>query len=176
MTAIAGFASDGKVWIGGDSAGVGGLTLTVRADEKVFENRGFLFGFTTSFRMGQLLRYSFTPPAKKEGQDLMAYMVMDFVDAIRTTLKTGGFATVKDGADHGGTFLVGHAGRLFYIDSDFQVGETLDGIETCGAAQDVAKGALWAASGSPEERVRAALTAAERYNAAVRGPFVIKSL
>ena len=58
MTCIVGLVHEGVVYIGGDSAGVGGMSLTVRADEKVFQNGEFLMGFTTSFRMGQLLRYS----------------------------------------------------------------------------------------------------------------------
>ena len=36
MTCIVGIADGAKVWIGGDSAGVAGWSLTVRADEKVF--------------------------------------------------------------------------------------------------------------------------------------------
>ena len=35
MTCIVGLVHEGVVYIGGDSAGVGGLSLTVRADEKV---------------------------------------------------------------------------------------------------------------------------------------------
>ena len=37
MTCIAAIAEKGKVYIGGDSAGVAGLDLTIRADEKVFK-------------------------------------------------------------------------------------------------------------------------------------------
>ena len=55
------------MYIGGDRAGVAGLSLTVRADEKVFQNGEFLMGFTTSFRMGQLLRYSLKPPPPPAG-------------------------------------------------------------------------------------------------------------
>ena len=38
MTAIVGLAQSGAVYIGGDSAGVSGMSLTVRADAKVFRN------------------------------------------------------------------------------------------------------------------------------------------
>ena len=38
MTCIVGLVHEGVVYIGGDSAGVGGMSLTVRADEKVFQN------------------------------------------------------------------------------------------------------------------------------------------
>jgi len=34
MTAIAGIIENGSVWIGGDSAGVSGYSLDIRADEK----------------------------------------------------------------------------------------------------------------------------------------------
>ena len=39
MTCIAGFVENGTVWMGADSAGVGGDDgLTVRADRKLFRN------------------------------------------------------------------------------------------------------------------------------------------
>jgi hypothetical protein len=60
VTCIVGFTDGNEVSIGGDSAGVGGWDLTVRADEKVFVLGEFVFGCTTSFRMGQLLRYKLT--------------------------------------------------------------------------------------------------------------------
>ena len=62
MTAIVAIRQDNTVYMGGDSAGVAGLKITIRKDPKVFINGNFLMGFTTSFRMGQLLQYSFKPP------------------------------------------------------------------------------------------------------------------
>ena len=38
MTCIAGLIEDGNIWIGADSAGVGGYNLIRRADSKVFSN------------------------------------------------------------------------------------------------------------------------------------------
>jgi hypothetical protein len=38
MTCIVGLVDKGDVYIGGDSAGVAGLSLSIRADEKVFGN------------------------------------------------------------------------------------------------------------------------------------------
>ena len=67
MTCIVGLVHEGTVFIGGDSAGVAGLSLVVRADEKVFRNGDFLMDFTTSFRMGQLLRYNPDSPPKIVG-------------------------------------------------------------------------------------------------------------
>lgn len=52
MTCIIGFIKNKKVYIGGDSAGVGGSHVTIRRDSKVFKNGNFIMGYTSSFRMG----------------------------------------------------------------------------------------------------------------------------
>jgi hypothetical protein len=171
MTCIVGLVNGDQVIIGGDSAGVGGYDLTVRADQKVWAKDGWAFGFTTSFRMGQLLRYSLHVPKRHPDTDLMQFMVTEFVEAVRKCLKDGGYASTKDGAEEGGCFLVGHAGRLFRIDSDYQVGEAAAQYDAVGCGDSFAKGALYASVGAPAERVRLALKAAEAMSAGVRGPF-----
>jgi ATP-dependent protease HslVU (ClpYQ) peptidase subunit len=177
MTAIVGLVHDGCVYIGGDSAGVDGYSLTVRADGKVFRNGLFLFGFTTSFRMGQLIRYALEPPSP-EG-DLEHFMAVSFVDAVRSCLKEGGWARKDNEREEGGTFLVGVAGRLFAVHEDYQVAEAADGYAAVGSGEQVALGALYATADTdmePGERVLVALRAAERFNAGVRGPFVCLDL
>ena len=66
MTCIVGLIDGNRVWMGGDSAGVSGLDITVRSDPKVFRNGDFLIGFTSSFRMGQLLAFRLRPPPRPE--------------------------------------------------------------------------------------------------------------
>ena len=173
MTCIVGLVHEGGVYIGGDSAGVAGLSLTVRADEKVFQNGEFLMGFTTSFRMGQLLRYSLKPPRRYPDDDINQYMVVDFINAVRECLKSGGWASKKEEMERGGTFLVGYSGHLFTIDSDYQVGQPEDSFAAVGCGEDIALGALFATQGQgdPRDRVLTALRAAERFSAGVRGPF-----
>ena len=56
MTCIAGLIEDGNIWIGGDSAAVTHYRMMKRADTKVFINGPFLIGFTSSYRMGQILQ------------------------------------------------------------------------------------------------------------------------
>lgn len=173
MTCIAAVVAGGKVWMGGDSAGVGGYDLTVRVDQKVFTNGAFLFGFTSSFRMGQLLRYALTPP-KLYDKDVMTFMCTEFADAVRTCLKTGGYASKKEEQEAGGIFLVGVAGRLFRIDNDYQVGEASSGYDAVGCGESYAKGVFFATTDmSPEERVKKALAAAEAHSAGVRAPFLV---
>lgn len=176
MTCIVGVVSDGVVHLGGDSAGTAGLERTLRRDPKVFRVGEFVLGFTSSFRMGQLLQHRLTPPAIPEGADLHAYMVTEFVDAVRELFDDGGYTKDKGGRESGGTFLVGVRGRLFQIADDFQVGESLDGYDACGCGQAYALGVLHATrANQPFNRLELALEAAAYHNAGVSGPFVYAS-
>lgn len=175
MTCIVGVVGpDGVVYIGGDSAGVGGYDLTVRADEKVFRNGPFAMGFTDSFRMGQLLRYSFVPPEHHPSVDADRYMVTTFIDAVRKCLSAGGYACKKDDVESGGTFLVGYRGRLYQIESDYQVGRNSANYDAVGCGSQIALGSLYATAKQPPlKRIRTALHVAERFSAGVRAPFTI---
>ena len=177
MTAIVGLARGGSVFIGGDSAGVSGMNLAVRADTKVFRKGRYLFGFTTSFRMGQLIRYSLALPTPKG--DLDSFMATKFVDALRNCLKSGGWARKEDDREEGGTFLVGVRGQLFAVYDDYQVGKAADGFAAVGCGDQIALGALYATAGTgmkPRARIKVALGAAERFSAGVRSPFVCMTL
>jgi ATP-dependent protease HslVU (ClpYQ) peptidase subunit len=178
MTCIVGLVEGNSIVMGGDSAGVSGWDLTVRKDPKVFINGPCVMGFTSSFRMGQLLQYKLKVPAQRGGQDAHEFMATDFVDAVRSCLKEGGYAKKDHEEESAGVFLVGYAGRLFRVDSDYQVGESEDSIMACGCGRDIALGALHALRNHKDKytghgRVMAALEAAERFCAGVRGPFVI---
>lgn len=175
MTCIVGLISDNKVYMGGDSAGVAGFDIRVRKDPKVFSNGEFLIGYTSSFRMGQLLRFNLSPPPLKEGQDIFEYMATSFVNAVRYTLKDGGYTEISNNVESGGFFLVGFRGRLFTIESDFQVQEVLDDYTALGCGENYALGSLYSTKGlKPMERVEQALRTAEYFSAGVRGPFIIK--
>lgn len=184
MTCIVGLEHDGRVWIGGDSAGVAGWSLTVRADEKVFANGDFIFGFTTSFRMGQLLRYGLTLPSLCRDGDIPSlwsdpdrWMATQFVDAVRDCLKAGGYSKKSDEVESGGQFLVGYKGHLWQVDRDYQVGRAAHGYLAVGCGDELALGAMHAVSDglSPHDTVLAALRAAEAHSAGVRGPFKVLS-
>ncbi len=179
MTAIAGVTENGRVWIGGDSAGVGGYSLSLRADPKVFKLGEFLIGYTSSFRMAQIIRYHTAFGKPTEGQDAFEYMVMIFVPAIRKTLKDYGYLATKDNRESAGTFLVGWRGKLYCIESDLQVGENQLPYAACGCGCDLVLGSLHTTAQfelSPKERIKLALDAAESFSAGVRRPFVIQSV
>ena len=175
MTCIVAIAEAGNIWMGADSAGVVGYSLSARRDPKIYRVGDFLFGFTSSFRMGQLLGYKFSPPQHHREWDVERYMVTVFVDELRSTLKSGGYARTHDGEEEAGQFLVGYQGRIFRIDSDYQVGENIEPYNAVGCGAALALGALHATRGkTPDERISAALEAAEAFNAGVRRPFIIK--
>ncbi len=181
MTCIAGIVNNGVVYIGGDSAGIAGDSLRHRKDEKVFLLKNNLdnmvFGFTTSFRMGQLLRYGFRIPNQPIDMDDMEYMCTLFIDAIRNRFKNGGWLEKRNEMECGGTFLMGYRGKLYYIGSDFQVGETSNSFDSVGSGREIAIGALHILSTidnfSAEEKIMKSLETAEQYNSAVSGPFKI---
>lgn len=177
MTCIAAVAHAGSVWMGADSAGVAGLALVVRRDPKIYRVGDFLFGFTSSFRMGQLLGYGFNPPEHHSDVGVERYMATAFIDALRDVLKSGGYARTENGVEAAGEFLVGYRGRIFRVCSDFQVGENLEPFDAVGCGAELALGALHATSDKPpRDRVNIALKAAEAFSAGVRGPFLVEAL
>ncbi len=180
MTCIVGLEHDGKVSIGGDSAGVdGALKIQIRADEKVFINGPMIFGFTSSFRMGQLLRYSLKVPEQYPSQDDYAFMCTAFINAVRECLKLGGYTQVKDGVDTGGFFLAGYKGKLYQVECDFQVGRSTKVFDAVGCGESFALGAMLMTMGqqmSAEDRIRKALEAAAELSAGVAPPFHILTI
>ncbi|MEE2040202.1 hypothetical protein Q8791_23575 [Nocardiopsis sp. CT-R113] len=187
MTAIVGLTHQGRVHLGGDAAAVAGYTLEIRRDPKVFtlpqRESGkaetpdvWAIGYTTSFRMGQILQYGFTPPTLTDDVDLDRVMRTTFVDALRSAFKTAGWARVDSGVEETGQFLVGVNGRLFTVDADYQVGEPADGYAAVGCGQGLATGSMHTTRDldwSPDDRVRAALEAAAYHSAGVAPPFTL---
>ena len=180
MTCIVGLVHDGDVFIGGDSAGSNdAFDMMIRADEKVFKKDGMVFGFTSSFRMGQILRYSFIPPSQAVGQGDYEYLCGPWIDSLIDCLKEKGYASVANNNVTGGTFLVGFNGSLYRIDDDFQVGMRVDHYDSVGCGGRYAIGAMSMLIDddiSPEEKINKALAVAARFSAGVRGPFVVKKL
>jgi ATP-dependent protease HslVU (ClpYQ) peptidase subunit len=175
MTCIIGLVEDGQVYIGADSASVDTANLICRATKinKVFKRGPFIIGYTTSFRMGQILENWLEVPKQASGQSNYTYMVKEFVEAVRSTFKDKGFGS---GADHsGGKFLVGYNGGLYFISNDFQVNPAMDNFVAVGCGNQFALGAMAAlADLEPRERIRKALKIAAHFSAGVCPPFRIK--
>jgi len=173
MTCIIGLEHDGKVYMGGDSAAVSGWDITPTAEPKVFWRfDGFLIGYTTSFRMGQLLQYDLTIPKHDDRED-MRYLVTQFIPAVRECLRAGGFTKIVDNQEEGGLFLVGYRGKVYEVDSEFQVLHNSRGVAAIGCGASYAIGALAAMppNADPHAAIIKALEIAGTYSAAVCAPY-----
>ena len=183
MTCIVGYAVDGNVYMGGDSAGVGeGYSLQIRAEEKVFLKGSMIFGFTTSFRMGQLLRYELEIPKHEDNLSDMEYLCSVFIKAVINCFRDNGFLTTSGSVIEGGVFLIGYRGKVYYVDDDFHIANLKTPFTACGCGGQIALGAMEVLvnSGSPvckpAKAVKRALSAAGAHSAGVSGPYVVKCL
>jgi len=180
MTCIAGFIKNGTTYIGGDSLGSNGYTGSVYKNKKVFHidnNKNIIVGYTSSFRMGQLLQYSsglFDELTILKNDMNEKYMVNKFVPNLQKLFSGGGFEEVKSGAKVGGTFLIGIKDRLYEVQNDYSVLESAIGYTACGSGEDFAKSSLYMSDGmdiTPAERMRMALKTASKFAVGVAPPF-----
>ncbi len=177
MTCIIGIKGNGKVIIGGDTQASGGYEATARLDEKVFIRHDFIIGFTSSYRMGQLLQYVVEFPEQPKGMGDFEYMVVHFIEAIRTTFKEYGYTKIDSNREDGGCFLVGYRGELYTIYGDFQVEHPRDGFTAVGSGEEYAKGAMQALRHlPPKKRVKESLKISAKFNVGVGAPYTIMEL
>lgn len=171
MTCIVGIETRTGVILGADSLSASDYVQQTARIPKLFRVGPYLFGFTTSFRMGDLLRHQLElpPPPKTR---LHRHIVKAVIPILRECLREGGFLSSKDGAEVGGEFLLAVGGGLFHVASDYQVGQSAFGYDAAGGGQAVALGALAVTAGqTPRRRLRLALEAAERHCMGVRRPW-----
>lgn len=177
MTCIVALKHESDVYVGADSIAVNThyLTKHIRKDRKVFRNGPFIIGFTTSFRMGQLLEHDLEVPKHPGGMSDMTYMVKCVVPAIRNCFRQGGILRTDSNVENGGQFIFVYNKEIYVIDSDFQIAWNDCDYASVGGASDFAMGSLYTSSGDPITRVKKALSTAEHFNAGVSAPFNIIS-
>jgi ATP-dependent protease HslVU (ClpYQ) peptidase subunit len=179
MTCIAAIVQNGKVWMGGDSAGVDdGLGIVDCSESKVWLNNKLLFGAFGSFRVAQAVRFNLVVPAYDPEVDALEYMVGHLMDAMHGALEESGALSVWQDdstvAMNESGLLVAVGGRLFEVFGDFGIGEYRDGFAAVGCGGPFAYGSLYSTKGQkPKQRIRMALKASERFSAGVRRPFTI---
>jgi ATP-dependent protease HslVU (ClpYQ) peptidase subunit len=170
MTCIVGIKSERGVLIGGDTQGSGGWNQRDRMDDKVFllgKHRRVAVGFTSSYRMGQILRFHLTLPDLDSDLDPYEWAVTRFVPAAREALKAHGYVKIENSREESGTFLLAVRDRLFSVHDDFQVAEVAAPYNACGCGEEYAMGALHAVEkmkGAPRWKLRVALEAAARWS------------
>lgn len=172
MTCIVGLEIKNNVIIGCDSAAANGWNIYASRLRKVFRVGNFLIGYTTSFRMGQLLQYKLVVTEQQSSQDDLEYLATTFIDAVRECMKGGGFRTVENEQEAGGQFLVGYKNKLYEVASDFQVNSSASGYMAIGCGADFALGSLFSNEHLPhDKRIEQALKAADNFSNGVCGPY-----
>lgn len=147
MSCVVGLVTTAGVWMGADSIAVEESETpgyVIRRDPKVFAVGSLLFGCVNSIRATQLVRYGLRVPKRPAAQDPHEYLVTALVPALRTCLKDGGVAEIRDNREIGSSFLVACGGRLFAIEDDFHVGEAVVPWAAIGAGGHAATAALHA--------------------------------
>jgi len=164
---------NGHVYVGGDSVGSLDNFRIVRSDPKVFMKGPYVIGYTHSFRMGQIIRFSATLPAPSGDPDKhMFKLAKIFSD----TFSKEHFATEYYNVRTGGRFIIGWKGHLYIIEPDFQFGRSPYGYLAAGSAFEVAYGALHTTQDlKPLERINMALSAGTEFNNGVGPPFIVCS-
>ena len=179
MTCIVGYVENGNVYIAGDSAGVAGQNIKIRKDTKVFRKENpsgkpMILGYTTSFRMGQILRFGFPIPEIPEYMDPYEYMCTVFIDSLIETFTDKKYAKVAENVTTGGNFLVGFEGKLFQIYGDFQVEESAEVFDATGCGAHYALGAMHQLQKMkilPRTKLIRALKTASYFSTGVAAPF-----
>lgn len=184
MTCIVGFVHEGVVYLAGDRAAAepGDGLYFLTADPKIFTipSHGIGLGYTTSFRMGQLLQHQLRLPelTREAIEDPERWLRTAFVDAVRACWAAGGWIKRKDSQEEGGCFLLGFRGALYQFDNDLQLTRWAHRYAAVGSGAKLALGAIAGFEAlpmgiflQPELVCMAALQAAAAHNAFVRPPF-----
>ncbi len=179
MTCIVGLIHKGIAYLGGDAAGTDskGGNIAVRPHPKVFHRNDYIMGYTTSFRMGDLLEFIVPPPEVKAVDiSLREHLITKWIPVLREKLKTEGFLEIDKNKENAGSFIVAYKGEICTVYDDLQVATVIEPYCSVGSGYSYALGAFYATKHQklkPKERVLLALGAAAFHNAFVREPFTV---
>lgn len=175
MTCIVAIVEQGIIYFGGDSISVKEYNKNINRDSKIFKRNGMLIGTCGSIRMRNLLQYRLEIP-DYPGGDPMAFLVNDFLDAVRECFKKEGFIQEERGREvFDGRFLVGFEHELYVVGNEYNIGRFAEPYCAIGIGEEYAFGSLFSTSRfglQPLQRLEMALQAAERHSTEVSSPFV----
>lgn len=147
MTCIIAFTNGEQSFIAGDKLGSNGFTKSIQTEPKVFEKKFIkiaddglnrtesvlAMGYTSSFRMGQLLTYNLNLPDQKANQTFAQYLVLEVIPLIRKLFKEewGARDTTQDIG--GGQFIILHDHVIYEVQGDFSVLQPKTQITSVGS-------------------------------------------
>lgn len=173
MTCIVALKHEKKIYIGGDRCLSDDSFLMSTTDPKIFKKDKMVIGYAGSVRMGKVLKYDFEPP-KPDLRNLDSYLNIDFINALKECFDRNNLKLDSPNQEQNdtGSLIVGIHGRIFEIESDWQVCEYLNDYLAIGSGTGFALGSFYSTSNlEPQERVKLALEAADKFVTTVCQPF-----
>ena len=119
MTCIISYKQDGKVILAGDKAGSNGFSGHLSKEPKVFTNGDFMIGYTTSFRMGQILNHLWTAPKRKVDQNTVKYLYVDVIPSIMECFDDHNFGDSKE--NKYGNFVMVYENEIYEVQGDMSM-------------------------------------------------------
>lgn len=136
MTCIVGAEYGNTVFLGGDIQGTGGNHKIIHTQPKVFNRNGVIFGYTTSYRFGQILEQNLQDPVVPQNKaEIYKWLCSVLIPDIRSTLKAHDY-------EGGGNCLIGVQNQLWEMQNDFSVLRSVKGYTACGSGFEYAMGSM----------------------------------
>lgn len=137
MTCIVGIEHGKRVLMGGDVQGSGANYKVLHTQPKVFRKNALLFGYTTSYRFGQIIEHGLKNPIAPDSDDeIYRWLVTVLVPDIRKCLKDEGY-------EQGGNCLIAVRGQLWELQADFSVLRSAKGYAAVGSGYEYALGSVF---------------------------------
>jgi hypothetical protein len=134
---------EGVIYLAADTAGSNGWNTTNLANKKIFEANNIYYGFTTSYRMGQILQYHSEEITRGDEESVVSYLASKLIPMWRRVLKDNGYTTVNNNEESAGTFIVVVGGSIFTVHNDFSFNIDKDDYVAVGCGAVFAKGSLY---------------------------------
>lgn len=182
MTCIVAYKFNNEIYMGSESASIcNNYFKMVIAERKVFIKNNMIFGYSGSFRLGQLLQYKLSLPSIGK-KNIDTYMHTNFIDSLRKCFEQNDFDITNDDNDF--EFIVGIDNKIYNVHSDLHIIQYDGMCSACGCAEDVALGSMYILNKldpnckkySPKTKILMALEATNQYSAGVCEPFYILKL
>lgn len=140
MTCIIGLEFEGKVYLAGDKLGSNGWRKSEYSEpRKIFENGDAIFGYTSTFRWGQLLEFGLKDIiAPDDTSKMQRWLVTVVVPKIRNMLEDVKYDVKASGANA----LIGIKGQLWEYQDDHSVIRSVNGYAAVGSGESFANAAM----------------------------------
>ena len=171
MTVVVGITNGTNVYIGGDRGVSDDQVILSLSRPKVHINNGWLFAYSGSLGIGQLMEIIDMPDA---GEDPYKTLRTDVVSHMRSAIDLYSVSNPETASD----FLIGTQGRLFELNTtDWSVAEVEE--SSLGSGASFALGSLHTTKefpASPEFRINMAIESAIKYSPTCQGGIDILSI